>query len=240
MKEKVIGILGGMGSLATVDLFKKIVNLTPAKNDQEFIHIIIDNNSKIPNRRNFILKKSDIDPTPFLQSTARNLETAGADFILVACNGAHFFLEKIQDSVKIPVMSIIEEAVDYTTKHMEKLNKIGLLASVSTLEGGLYHKSFGRYNIKVIIPSQEIQNNLMKMIDSVKAGTVPIDCKHKIQSIVKTMIKNGAQCILMSCTEIPVMLERGFIDVPLLDATWILARAAVEKAKEIDLDDYKM
>jgi len=240
MKEKVIGILGGMGSLATVDLFKKIVNITPAKNDQEFLHIIIDNNSKIPNRRNFILRKSDIDPTPFLQATARNLESAGADFILIGCNGAHFFLPRIQESVKIPVMSIIEETVKYVGKYLERVTKVGLLASVSTLEGGLYHKGFARSGIEVLTPRPELQHNIMKIIDSIKAGHIQDDYQCQMQSIAESLIQNGAQCIVMACTEIPVILNKGFIGVPLLDATWILAKAAVEKAKGIDLDKYEM
>lgn len=219
MKEKVIGILGGMGSLATVDLFKKIVDLTPAKNDQEFIHIIIDNNSKIPNRRNFILGISDIDPTPFLQETARNLEAAGADFLLIACNGAHFFYPKIQESVKIPVMSIIEEVIKYIGKYFKKVNKVGLLASVSTLKGRLYHKGFARSNIEVVTPCPKLQNNLMNVIDSVKAGNIQDDYQCQVESIAESLIQNGAQCIIMSCTEIPVILKKGFIGVPLLDAT---------------------
>lgn len=101
MSEKVLGIIGGMGSFATIDLFRKIVESTPAQTDQDHIHIIIDNNSKIPNRRKYILGESDIDPAPFLQATAQRLQSAGADILIIGCNGAHFFIDKIRESVSI-------------------------------------------------------------------------------------------------------------------------------------------
>jgi aspartate racemase len=76
MPEKIIGILGGMGPEATIDLFYKIVKFTPAEKDQDHLRIIIDNNPKIPDRTAAILKKGE-DPLPALQETARNLEKAG-------------------------------------------------------------------------------------------------------------------------------------------------------------------
>ena len=95
MKEKVIGVLGGMGPEATIDLFQKIVKLTPAKKDQEHIRIIIDNNPKIPDRTKAILYNGE-NPLPELVKTAQNLERAGADFIIIACNTAHYYFHKIQ------------------------------------------------------------------------------------------------------------------------------------------------
>ncbi|GAH53208.1 unnamed protein product, partial [marine sediment metagenome] len=108
MPEKIIGILGGMGPEATVDLFHKIIKFTPAKKDQDHFRIIIDNNPKIPDRTAAILGKGE-DPLPALQETARNLEKAGVDFIIIPCNTAHYFLPQIQKSVNIPVLNMIEE-----------------------------------------------------------------------------------------------------------------------------------
>jgi len=85
MTEKIIGILGGMGPEATIDLFYKIIKFTPAKKDQDHLRIIIDNNPKIPDRTAAILGKGE-DPIPALRETAKNLEKAGADFIIIPCN----------------------------------------------------------------------------------------------------------------------------------------------------------
>ena len=100
MKEKIIGILGGMGPEATADLFYKIIKLTPAKKDQEHLRIIIDNNPKIPDRTKAILYKGE-NPLPELIKTAQNLEKAGANFIIMPCNTAHYYHHEIQKIINI-------------------------------------------------------------------------------------------------------------------------------------------
>jgi len=87
-KEKTIGILGGMGPYATVELFSKILKFTPARKDQEHLRIIIDNNLKIPDRTEAILGNGK-SLLPEMIATAKNLEKAKVDFILIPCNTAH-------------------------------------------------------------------------------------------------------------------------------------------------------
>ncbi|HET6780529.1 MAG TPA: amino acid racemase, partial [bacterium] len=108
MGEKVIGVLGGLGPWATLDLFEKILTLTPAAKDQDHLRLIIDNNPKIPDRSPAILGTGE-DPTPALVETARNLERAGADFIVIPCNTAHFFYDAVRRAVSIPVLHIMDE-----------------------------------------------------------------------------------------------------------------------------------
>ncbi|MDD2573765.1 MAG: amino acid racemase [Bacillota bacterium] len=88
MKEKIVGILGGMGPEATVDLSQKVLKATPAKTDQEHLRIIIDCNSKIPDRTAYILEGGE-DPGPYMEESAKLLENAGAELILIPCNAAH-------------------------------------------------------------------------------------------------------------------------------------------------------
>ncbi|MGB4554610.1 MAG: amino acid racemase, partial [bacterium] len=89
MGRKVIGILGGMGPEATADLFLKIIRATPAEKDQDHLRVIIDNNPQIPDRTAAIFSQGD-DPLPLLVETAKNLARAGADFIVIPCNTAHY------------------------------------------------------------------------------------------------------------------------------------------------------
>lgn len=237
MSEKTLGILGGMGSYATVDLFKKILESTPTQTDQDHIHIIIDNNSKIPNRRKYILGESDLDPTPFLQATAQNLQSAGADFLILGCNGAHFFLQKIQESVDIPVMSIIDETVKYVATFPREISTIGLFASVSTLKAGLYHRAFAKNSIQVLTPSQEVQQEVMKIVDKVKAGNLNKSDKKEMRNMAENLILEGSDAILMACTEVPIVLGKESFSVPLFDATDILAKSVVAKIKGIPLSE---
>lgn len=230
MPEKIIGILGGMGPEATIDLFYKIIKSTPAGKDQEHLRIIIDNNPKIPDRTAAILGKGE-DPLPALQETARNLEKAGADFIIIPCNTAHYFLPLIQESVKIPILNMIEETAKETRKRIPQIQKVGLLASIGIYETEIYHQQFKKINIEVISPEEKDKEEVMKAIYAVKAGNLSEWIKKSILKIAQKLIDKGAEVIIAGCTEIPLILKEGDVSVLLIDPTQVLAKAAVQKAK---------
>ena len=230
MPEKIIGILGGMGPEATIDLFYKIIKLTPAEKDQDHLRIIIDNNPKIPDRSAAILGKGE-DPLPALQETAKNLEKAGANFIIIPCNTAHYFLPSIQESVKIPVLNMIEETAKETQKRNSSIKKTGLLASIGTYKAEIYNKYFKKYNIEVISPEEKDKEEVMRVIYAVKAGNLSEEVKKSIISIAQKLIDKGAEAIIAGCTEIPLILKEENFSVPLIDPTQVLAKAAVKKAR---------
>ena len=230
MPEKIIGILGGMGPEATIDLFYKIIKFTPAEKDQDHLRIIIDNNPKIPDRTAAILGKGE-DPLPALQESARNLEKAGADFIIIPCNTAHYFLSSIQKSVKIPVLNMIEEAAKETQQRIFPIQKVGLLASIGIYKTEIYHQHFRKFNIEVISPEEKDKEEVMKVIYAVKAGNLSNEVKGNILKIAQKLIDKGAEVIIAGCTEIPLILKEGDVSVPIIDPTQVLAKAAVQKAK---------
>jgi aspartate racemase len=230
MPEKVIGILGGMGPEATIDLFYKIIKFTPAEKDQDHLRIIIDNNPKIPDRTAAILGTGE-NPLPILQKTAKNLEKAGADFIIIPCNTAHYFLSQIQKSVKIPILNMIEETALETKKRIPQIKKVGLLASNGVYKAGIYNQYFKKYNIEVIFPEEKDKEKVMKVIYAVKAGNLSEEVKKSIISIAQRLIDKGAEAIIAGCTEIPLILKEKNFSVPLIDPTQVLAKVAVEKAR---------
>ncbi|MBU1290714.1 MAG: amino acid racemase [bacterium] len=230
MPEKIIGILGGMGPEATIDLFYKIIKFTPAEKDQDHLRIIIDNNPKIPDRTAAILGKGE-DPLPALRESARNLEKAGADFIVISCNTAHYFLSSIQKSVKIPILNMIEEAASETQQRIPQIKKVGLLASIGTYKTEIYPQQFKKFNIEVIYPDKKDKEEAMKAIYAVKAGDLSNEVKGNILKIVQKLIDKGAEAIIAGCTEIPLILKEGDVSVPIIDPTQILARIAVQKAR---------
>ena len=229
MPEKIIGILGGMGPEATIDLFYKIIKFTPAEKDQDHLRIIIDNNPKIPDRTAAILGKGE-DPLPALRETAQNLEKAGADFIIIPCNTAHYFLPSIQKSVKIPILNMIEETAKKTRGKIPLIQKVGLLASTGVYETKIYHQHFKKFNIEVISPEEKDKEKIMKVIYAVKAGDLSEEVKKNIISIAQKLIDKGAEAIIAGCTEIPLILKEGDISAPIIDPTQVLAKAAVQKA----------
>jgi len=230
MPEKIIGILGGMGPEATIDLFYKIIKSTPAGKDQEHLRIIIDNNPKIPDRTAAILGKGE-DPLPALQEAARNLEKAGADFIIIPCNTAHYFLPLIQESVKIPILNMIEETAKETQKRISQIQKVGLLASIGIYETEIYHRQFKKFNIEIISPEEKNKEEVMKIIYIVKTGNSSEEIKKNILKIAQKLIDKGAEAIIAGCTEIPLILKEGDVSVPIIDSTQVLAKVAVQKAR---------
>ena len=141
---KTVGIIGGMGTLATIDLFNKIALETNAKSDDEHLHILIDNNAQIPDRSNFILKNGE-NPTNELIKSAKNLEQIGADFLAIPCNTAHYFYDFINDNVDIEVINMIEETAKIIKE--SKVSKVVLLATTGTIKAKVYDNIFKSYNI---------------------------------------------------------------------------------------------
>jgi len=230
MPEKIIGILGGMGPEATIDLFYKIIKFTPAEKDQDHLRIIIDNNPKIPDRTAAILGKGK-DPLPALRETAQNIERAGADFIIIPCNTAHYFLPSIQESVKIPILNMIEETAKETRKKISPIQKVGLLASIGIYKTKIYHQHFKKFKIEIISPEEKDKEKVLKVIYAVKAGNLSEEIKKNILKIAQKLIDRGAEAIITGCTEIPLILKEGDVSVPIIDPTQVLAKAAVQKAK---------
>jgi len=226
MTEKVIGILGGMGPLATADLFRRIVEKTPAKRDQDHPRIIIYNNPKIPDRTAFILGNGG-DPRPELIASAKKLEECGADFIIMPCNTAHFFVETIQRSIRVPLVSMVEE----TAKAVKKmgLRKVGLLATDGTIKGLVYHRALLKYGVSIAVPGRKGQEDVMRAIyQGVKAGNLKLG-RELLLRVAKRLEKR-ADGLIAGCTEVSVALKPGDVSVPLVDPMDIIAERAVEIA----------
>ena len=228
--ERVIGILGGMGPLATAELFRRIVEKTPAKRDQEHPRIIIYNDPKIPDRTAFILGKGE-DPRPALVEGARKLESWGVDFIIMPCNTAHFFAEDIRRAIKVPLVSM----VDATAERIAGmgLKKVGLLATDGTIKGLVYHRSLLRRGIGIAVPDEEDQELVMKGIyDGVKAGNLELG--RRLLLGVAERLQLRVDGIIAGCTEVSVALRPGDLTVPLIDPLDVIAEKAVRLALGIE------
>jgi len=226
MPERVIGILGGMGPLATADLFRRIVERTPAKRDQDHPRIIIYNNPKIPDRTAFILGNGE-DPRPELIASARKLEEWGADFIIMPCNTAHFFAETIQKAIRIPLVSMIEE----TAKVVREMGikKVGLLATDGTIKGLVYHRALLKYGVQIAVPNKADQEKVMRAIYAgVKAGNLELGRRLLIE--VAKRLERRSDGIIAGCTEVSVALKPEDLSVPLIDPMDVIAEKTVRLA----------
>ena len=230
MSQKIIGILGGLGPEATVDLFYKIVKLTPAEKDQDHFRIIIDNNPKIPDRTDAIISNGK-NPLSELVATAQNLEKAGADFIIIPCNTAHYFISNIKENINIPILNMIEETAIYVKTIFPSFKKVCLFATKGTYKTKLYETFFNPRNIEILVPELSDQDKIMKVIYQVKSGIMPEKTKREMIDISEEYSKKGSQAIIAGCTEIPLALKDEDVDVPVIDPTYILAKRAIEEVE---------
>jgi aspartate racemase len=228
---KTIGIMGGMGPAATVDLMSRIISMTDAASDQEHIPMIVDNDTRIPDRTGAILGLCD-SPAPEMLASAKRLEAAGADFIIIACNTAHYFVPEIKDKIGIPILEMPDE-----TAKLLKLNgidKAAVLATDGTLESGVYEHTLERYGIQTIYPNEEKQKLVMSLVyDYIKKGVTDISelpCT-EIRNLVGDLGKQGAEVLLLACTELPLGFDiMGLADESCVDPTRVLACAAIKFA----------
>jgi len=229
---KIIGILGGMGPEATADLFMKIIRATPAARDQDHLRIIVDNNPQIPDRTQAILA-GGADPVPAMTETARNLVRAGAELIVIPCNTAHYYFDRITAAVPVPVLHIVRETAGYIRQEHPAVRSVGLLATTGTIKTRLYHDEMGAAGFNVLTPPEPVQEEVMAAIygrDGIKAGHLAMPAEI-MRRAAGGLIEAGAEAVVCGCTEIPLILRDGDLSVPVLDPTGILAAAAVREAR---------
>jgi len=230
--KKTIGILGGMGPEATAHFFELIIKNTKAGKDQEHIPIIIYSNPKIPARTDAILEKGP-SPLPLLLEGVRILRQGGADFVVMPCVTAHYYYNDLVKQEKIPFLNLLDESLFYVKKNIPSLTRVGLIASTGTLHSRLFHETFTKGGIEVIIPSEEEQEKVMGAIfgkQGIKAGFTSGPSQKIIQDAAAKLIQRGAEGVIAGCTEVPLVLKQDDLPVPLIDPLRIIALKSIEEA----------
>jgi aspartate racemase len=232
MKEKTIGILGGMGPEATLECYSNIIKSTPAKTDQEHLRVVIDANPKVPDRTAAIIGHGE-SPLPILVEGCRGLQRAGADLIIIPCVSAHFFLDQIQELITLPILSIFDAIAETITTEHADIKTIGLMGTTGTIRGGLLQKRLASEGIHTIVPDEKHQAKVMAAIYDIKNSQPARGEEEFTSDLIATaenLISRGAQGVVAGCTEIPLALKQKHLSAPYFDALAILARAAVTKA----------
>lgn len=225
--KKTIGIIGGMGPMATIDLYRKIIEVTPANSDNDHIHVVIDSNTLIPDRTAYILGKGE-DPAMEMIRTAISLENMGADFLIMACNTAYYYYDRIIPFIKIPMLNMIDETVKEIAKL--KMNTVGLLATDGVLASKVYEYKLNEYEINIIKPSEEGQKVVMDLIyNGIKASDFSLDIS-RFRTVIEELYFSGAETLILGCTELPIAFERFSLKGHTIDPTKILAEKAVQFA----------
>lgn len=223
--RKILGILGGLGPLSSAYFYELITKHTSAKCDQDHIDIILSSRATTPDRTNFICKKSDDDPLPYMLEDAKLLEQYGADAIIIPCNTAHYFLDEIRNAVDVPVPSILEE----TCKQIKNcgFSRPLLLATEGTIESGAYVRELSKINMTCEVPSKEDQSIINEIIyHDVKCGNVPD--KSKLLSVSGKYLDTSCDCAILGCTELSTLKAQLKDDDRFVDSLLALAFCSIK------------
>ena len=231
--EVILGIFGGMGPEATADLYNQILEITPAVTDQDHIPTIIFSNPLVPDRMESIANGGDLIK-PYLRFSFQKLESAGASFIAIPCNTVHYFYDYMQESVDIPIIHMIRETATEVADKYPGIKKVGLLATTGTIESGLYNKELEDEGFEVLTPDDSTEINMvMKAVYGIKSKTDPQVNEDLLAIAGQHLADRGAEVIVLGCTEIPLAYNPGRVDLPVVNATRVLAERAVIMYQEM-------
>ncbi|TRO10405.1 aspartate/glutamate racemase family protein [Ectopseudomonas mendocina] len=229
-----VGVVGGVGPAATVDFMRKVVQLTDAARDQDHIKMLVEQNPQIPDRTAHLLADGD-DPTIPLLATCKRLEAGGADVIVIPCNTAHAFVERIEPHLTVPILNMLSEVRKHIQNDHPGVTRVGLLATSGTVASGVYHEAFADSGIALLVPDEPLQKQVMAAIygdTGVKAGYTSGRCSEYLAAAIAHMLDKGAQAVILGCTELPLieLTEEAQTGLPLVDPTRVLAASCVALA----------
>lgn len=234
-----IGMIGGLGPAATVDLYDKIVKATPAKTDQEHIKLVVEQNPQIPDRTAALLH-GGVDPTLALYNCAKRLEDDGCDAIIVPCNTAHAFIPYLERHLRVPFINMQQAALDEIAAKLGGKARIGLLATSGTVQTGIYGDKAKAMGLPLFVPDAPHQERVMAAIygpKGAKAGFTDGVCREDLLSAAAYLVKTyDCNCLILGCTELPLILDESESfdvagkSVMVVDPTAALARKVVAAA----------
>jgi aspartate racemase len=226
----IVGVLGGMGPLATIDFMHKMLLATPADSDQEHVPVVVSSIPQVPDRTEAFCGEGD-SPAAAMISSAQRLVRAGAGLVVISCNTAHLWFEDVRVAIGLPMLHLVDAALEDAVNTSGPNPRIGLLATDATLASGLYinrapvMSSAG--SVQWVLPTaHEVIEWVMPGIAAVKAGNLP-QGRQLLLLAAQALQRRGANCLILGCTEIPLVLDSSNAPLPVVDATAALARRAV-------------
>jgi len=235
MSEKILGVLGGMGPLASAHFMMRLTLLTPASCDQEHVPAILWSDPRIPDRGNAL--RGGPDPFPAFRRAIDGLQSIGCTAIAIPCNTAHGWFDRMQDYASVPILHIVDAAAAELRKVAPEGARVGVMGTSATLEMRLYQDRLTALGWDVIVPSEaEMAELVMPAIRMVKANQLAQSFAPAAQ-VVTSLAARGAQAVILGCTELPLAVQAGplsSLPVPIVDTIDALARASIAWARAED------
>jgi aspartate racemase len=229
--SKIVGIIGGMGPISTIELMEKIFTFTTAEREQDHLRILVDSRPEIPDRTAFINHEGE-SPLSMLIESAQLLQNWGADLLVIACNTAHYFFYDVQNSVSVPVLNILEITAGEVSRQVPDGGKVAILTTSGAREAELFEPYLSRYQI--IYPSRETQESLLMEavygIAGIKNRKLNDVNRKKIESALKEVLKFQPKVTIAGCTEIELALKGTESETRIIYPLDLLAREIVKIA----------
>lgn len=223
-----LGVIGGLGPLATAWFMESVIRMTDASCDQEHLDMIIYNSPHIPDRTSYILGTSKEDPVPGMVRIGRKLAEQGADCVAIPCITAHYFHRELTEAIPVKILDGVGAVGEELIK--EGITKAGIMATDGTVKTGLFQERLSDMGIGTIVPEASYQSDVMDVIyGNIKAGK-PVDME-KFHDVSAHLKERGAQAVILGCTELSLIKREEQIGAGYLDALEVLAQRAVLACK---------
>jgi len=226
-KHAVVGVLGGMGPAATIDLMRRVMEATPASDDVDHIHLVVDQNPKVPSRIDALINRTGPSPRDELVRMAKSLEASGATMLAIACNTAHGYADDIAASVGIPLLNMVTLTAEAIAARPGPVRKVGMLASTAVLQLGMFEKAFSAFGIETRYPDR--QDDVMRIIRGVKAEGATDALAADFDALARELA-DGVDVLAIACTELSLLVDRMGKDMPVVDALDVLVSTIVTRA----------
>jgi len=223
---KTIGILGGLGPESTVSYYTHITRrYYDLRGDYAYPNIVVYSMSFRP------IIEAGYDAPDDVLDALRCLHSAGADFVVAACNSIHLVYDQVAPQSPIPWVSIMDATAESVTAN--NLDRVGLLGTRLTMSKGFYQRALARHGVEAIVPEEDAQDEINRIIfDELVRNDVREDSRTFVQGCIETLQKRGAEGIVLGCTELPFLIRPQDSPLPVFDTAEIHASKALDLAME--------
>jgi aspartate racemase len=228
---KVLGVLGGMGPLASAQFMVRLTLLTSAPREQDHIPTVLWSDPRVPDRT-IAHPDSAADPLPWLLRGIAGLERAGCRAIAIPCNTAHRWYDALSNAARSPILHIVDAAAAELQRLEIRGGPVGVMATRTMLAMGLYQDRLGALGWDCLVPGDDEMERLVEpAIAQVKANRVA-EAYAPLAEVVRRLAERGAVSVVLGCTEMPMGIQTGPpTGLPVVDTIDALARAAIAWAK---------
>lgn len=236
-RHPVIGVLGGMGPLATVELLRRVVEATPAQDDSDHVHMIVDNNPNVPSRIAALIDGDGTSPQGELAKMACRLRDSGCDLLAMPCNTAHLYVDVVRRASGLEVLDMVALTMEHLTQMDSRPRRIGILASKAVQQSGLFANAFQSAGMEAIFPAETQAEVLMELIKGVKRNAPRQEMRRRLADSLegfRSDCRRKVDILLLACSELSILYTLGYESEGVVDSLSVLANEVVRRGRKIE------